>query len=734
MGIWVGRYAMVAGEVREHGPWLVERRAMRDDEELRLVVLADPVDERSAEFAAEVAEAVAELFTRETLSVTGGLLRALRQAHANLAEWNRRSLREHQVAVGLTCVAIRDGEATIAQVGPGVVYIAGPEGVRRLSTEEEAAAQPIGGAEPVEPQFFSTPIADRTLLLLTGSVDQLVGTSVIGEALRASPERALSELFLRTRNVRDMTAVLVADLDVDDESDDAALAEDLAEDTAAEAEAAVVTGGADGLEGTASATSETSATAEQERGTEAGGGEPATGRDRDAEAGEEAGARPVLAPVREEPEPPAPVDSGAPTDHGAMLNTKRRFPALRRQTASYPTPIRQSGRSGAGSRLGSIGSMRPRGNRLRGYALIALAILVVIVLAVCTLPSLLEEDRGAQLDDAVVAAQEHLAKANDSIDPAVTRSELQSALTEISRGRSIDASNEQLDGLQQQVNEAMTQLDAVVDLGESGLSRLIGFDGVVTAPFAPAAIVFGGDALWLLDSEQGRVLEVPADGQGEPTEVYRLDASYGAVVAREPSAIAWDEVADQLLILDAERNLFAFTPGLEPVPLPVRGIADLKSAAAIASYDGNLYILDPAEGEIWRYLPGGEGFDSERTNTLGGAGIEDARALAVDGEFYVLGAEGARHFRQDRELPPLFKGIDRPLSSPAGLVVDAERKLTYVADRGGRRVVVSDGEGNYLKQYRHPQFFDIRGIALSPDGNTVYALTGDGIYSFAPAP
>src|SRR4051794_32749606 len=117
MGIWVGRYAIVAGEVREHGPSLVERELRRDDEDVRLLVLADPVDARSAELAAEVAEAVAELFAHETLSITGGLLRALRQAHGNLAEWNRRSLREHRVAVGLTCIAIRGLEATIAQVG-----------------------------------------------------------------------------------------------------------------------------------------------------------------------------------------------------------------------------------------------------------------------------------------------------------------------------------------------------------------------------------------------------------------------------------------------------------------------------------------------------------------------------------------------------------------------------------------------------------------------------------------
>jgi hypothetical protein len=132
MSVWVGRYAIVGGEVREHGPWLVERRLNRDDEEVQLLVLADPVDERSYEFSTEVAEAVAELFSRESLSLTGGLLRSLRQAHANLEEWNRRSLREHQVAVGLTCVAVRSGEATIAQVGAGVVYIAGPEGVQAL--------------------------------------------------------------------------------------------------------------------------------------------------------------------------------------------------------------------------------------------------------------------------------------------------------------------------------------------------------------------------------------------------------------------------------------------------------------------------------------------------------------------------------------------------------------------------------------------------------------------------
>src|SRR5262245_62094630 len=216
MGIWVGRYAIVAGDVREHGPWLVERNLQRDDEDVHLLVLADPVDERSSEFAVEVAEAVAALFARESLSITGGLLRALQQAHVNLAEWNRRSLREHRVAVGVTCVVVREGEATIVQAGPGVVYAAdsrtsGMGRITRTSTEGEPAAVPLGATDAIEPRFTSTTVPGRTLLLLTSEVEAAIGQRAIEDALAVGPERALAELFRRTRGVRDMTAVLVAD-------------------------------------------------------------------------------------------------------------------------------------------------------------------------------------------------------------------------------------------------------------------------------------------------------------------------------------------------------------------------------------------------------------------------------------------------------------------------------------------------------------------------------------------
>ena len=51
----------------------------------------------------------------------------------------------------------------------------------------------------------------------------------------------------------------------------------------------------------------------------------------------------------------------------------------------------------------------------------------------------------------------------------------------------------------------------------------------------------------------------------------------------------------------------------------MRAIDQLGSVDAIATSGGNLYVLDVKENQVWRYLPGQGGFDSERTALLDSA-------------------------------------------------------------------------------------------------------------------
>ncbi|MBT5775466.1 MAG: hypothetical protein HOH95_13950 [Dehalococcoidia bacterium] len=653
MGIWVGRYSMVAGEVREHGPWLVDQLRDRDDGHVRLLVLAEPADDRSGEFCGEVAEAVAALFAREALSVTGGLLRALRQAHYNLAEWNRRSLREHQVAVGLTCVAIRDGEATVAQVGPGIVYLVAGGEARRITTEGYPASVPLGGEQPIEPLFTTATLHEQHLLLVSSSVEREADEQAVVQSLSAGPERALADLFGRTRGIADLTAVLIADLDIAEDTPPANPSEEFVE-----------------------------------------------------------GREVILDPV----------DSGSDHAGAERAATGVGWPE-RRRPVSLPEVRRAT----------TVGRFRgaPPGPAIPRWAQLGAGLLVITALlfaAWTLLPGLLERDGASRVEDALLAAELQIEAAAASESPELKRQALETANTELERARTVEPDNLEVEAVAERVSALLAVLDAVVELDQ--LEPLIRFAGAITTPLEPAALVSGGGSLWLHDAEQGRVFRIDQQGQFEPVEVYRAGAEYAGLLAAAPIALNWDQAGERLLLIDAERQLWSIADAVPAVPLVLRGVDQLGSVTSIAAYVSNLYILDAASGEVWRYLPAGDGYDSERSGLLGGIDLPEATGLAVDGDVYVLDGGTVRRFRQGEEQASLLIGIDRLPESPSGLTEDVIRALVYVADRGNHRIVVADRDGLFLRQYRHPDFDDLRAIALSADGETLYVLASDGITSF----
>jgi hypothetical protein len=653
MGIWVGRYAIEHGEVLEHGPWLVERRRVSDDEAIRLLVLAEPVDERSAEFCHEVADAIASLFRRESLSLTGGLLRALRQAHANLAEWNRRSLREHRVAVGVTCVAIRDREATVAQIGPGAVFVRTGEFVRRLD-RQPAGLQPLGGPDAVEPDFTRIPLAGNDVLVLTSNVDAAICREGVEAALQVGPERALAELFLSTRNLPELTAVLIADLPQIPDEDEAAPLDD-------------------------------------------GGATPRY--------------EPV-APVRVESARDTVRDTARNTGRDADPGPRRPVPRIRQRTAGRANVLESTLLD------------------WRRAALLAGGLLLLVALAWNTLPGLMSGDREARLVQAAASARVHLDTAATEQDPERARQALTLAQEALTQARGLaSADDPRVTELERSAREVGAALDRIVEVAD--LRLVVGFQGSQAAPLQ-GTLVAGTNSLWLIDRGRGRVSVLDPASPAPPREVYRSGERYDGVTARDPLAAAWDQQAGRLLLIDAERGLWSLVPGGAPARLALRGGADLRSITAIAAYSGNLYILDGRGGEVWRYLPAGTGYDSERTGLLGGVTFTEARALTVDGDVFVLDGSTTRHFRLGTELPRLFRGLDRPPATPVALAGDALRGRVYVADPEARRVVVSDRAGAFVSQFRHQAFFELRGLALPLEGGTMYVLTASGVYAFDP--
>src|SRR5881628_259700 len=107
--LWLGQFGIADGQAQDE---------TRGPEASDLLLIVQPATAESVEFCAELKEAVGSVFHKSKVSLTGGLLRALTEAHENLREWNRKSLREHWVAGGISCAAVRGNEVYLAQVAP----------------------------------------------------------------------------------------------------------------------------------------------------------------------------------------------------------------------------------------------------------------------------------------------------------------------------------------------------------------------------------------------------------------------------------------------------------------------------------------------------------------------------------------------------------------------------------------------------------------------------------------
>jgi DNA-binding beta-propeller fold protein YncE len=354
----------------------------------------------------------------------------------------------------------------------------------------------------------------------------------------------------------------------------------------------------------------------------------------------------------------------------------------------------------------------------------ALAVALVALLIWWQLPGSVEESREERFATLMAEAREANASAESTSDAGLKRQLLTEAEAKLADASKIHDDNGELVALQADVSAAIGVLNAVYEVRE--FTPISDIAQQVTGSLSITQTVIGGGNAYLLDADDRRVLRVPLAGGGAPETILQ-DGEAGFVTPTRPTSIAWAEQTGTLIIIDANRQAFAYTPGADAaVPIPVRDAAELGSLDAIAASGENLYALDVAGSQVWRYLPGQSGFDSERIDLLGGATLTDATELAVSQDVYVLDRKlGIRRFTGRDEIQFPLAGIDRPLMEPASLTVLPGSNRLVVADRGNKRIVVVSPEGAFLRQIVSPAFTDLRAAAVDEGTGTLYVLNGD---------
>ncbi len=205
----VGQFAIVDGEPVDRGPnaGVFHGKGPADDR-AELFILAEGTTPAGEAFAGHVISALGQSFASLDMSLTGSLRRLFVEAEHALEDWNRKSIAQHRVSLGMSAFGRRGGQAVLAQAGPSAAYHVHRGTVTSYFAEFQHAA--ALGSAPAQPQLTKLDFDDDDrLLLISSPALHEVDEELIEGILQLPAEQVLPDLYRRVQGMRQVTVVLV---------------------------------------------------------------------------------------------------------------------------------------------------------------------------------------------------------------------------------------------------------------------------------------------------------------------------------------------------------------------------------------------------------------------------------------------------------------------------------------------------------------------------------------------
>lgn len=784
----VGQFAIVDHEPVDRGPNAgVFLGKGPSDDRAELYIVAEGTTPAGEAFAGHVVSALGNTWNTVDMSLTGALRRLFIEAQRNVREWNRKSIAQHRVSIGLTCFGRRGNQAVVAQAGPSVAYHYSRGEVRAYYSDEEHG-MPIGMGPVAEPQLTRLDFlpGDRLLLITTPALREL-DDEVIGGILALPVTQVLPDLYHRLSHLRSLTVVMVtpragemeatASLETDEPVIDAttptvatmirptpsleaamnfqpslfigstdealslrdrlrlarlaprAIAEGISMPDVMEMPAPLrrVAGEAPIPIGAESAPQMVGGRAVASMGGMGGaetarwlGGASTTGGSDQPKRPSRGGFSRGL--VRQETPPSRPSHSS----HDVPLVDD--LAADRRQAARRSTPISETIATDNAVSLSNGGSLvrvrQNMGGRWKGNGglshrpvhmtqapptwmviVVGLGILLTIV-GFLVVPGMMEEQSSQRYLTLVSNAQQKIATAEVLLDDAAAR---RSALTEaqvaLLEARAASPDRQEATDLLEQVNAALAVMDNIQ--APAAVETIADLRQFGDKPVAASRLLVGETHAYILDAG-GQVISI-ALGTGEKKVVFTENKD---LMQGRPIAAAYSPVDDAVVIVDANRSLWQFSPagGLVPVIFNPGGITAITD---IALRDHTLYVLSAEDSTIYEFTLAEGGYGAAPQKLLTTPDLAAARRLMVDAEIITADANGTLHrFSGQVALTLSQAGIDKPLAGPEPPQPMPTNDDFAVVDASADRIVVFRRDGSFDRQYRHADFAGIAALAV----------------------
>lgn len=629
-------------------------------------------------------------------TLNAALIRAIRSAHSVLARANE-GLPEAGWRAGISLVALQGPKLTIAQAGPALVLVGQPKTVEQFPGNLEQWTAPIGGAERPDVKIFDTKVEPGAIVLLAQStwLDQ-VSPEALAVASALENVSIVCEYLGQVAGKAELAALVIG------------IGPDMTYEGAAGQPDKVQAGTTPLREVAAVGAATTAAAAERDHQ-----GDQAKGRG--------------LRFWRHQPTAAPEADSV----QGALVEpivVPRPAPARRPLPAPEP----------------EIEEEEPARRSPWGLIL-ALIILPLLILGVVFgMWYFRAQATEKQFQQSLTGAEAILNEVTTIPNESTARQRLVAARELLDQAKAARVRDTRLKPVEDRYQEQFVRLNRVTPI--YGILPLYSFEG---EDRNLTRVLVSGDSLYVLDRGRNEVyrfvlsrlkdsvtpVDKPVLRKGDPLK---------DKIVSDLVDITWAEATSsqhsRLLALDTGNNLFSYDVNWGADAVPLAANAQLGQPSLLQGYGGKFYVLDPKARQIWRYLPGQNGYEDAVEPYFAQEDQSDmtgAQSMAVDGSIWLLFSNGRLpRFLSGKQEAFELQGQPDPMSNPVSVAVAQTGTEFYVADAGNERILEFNKDGEFQRQLIDREgkaLEDMRSIYLDEAEGALYILTGNSLYK-APIP
>lgn len=363
--------------------------------------------------------------------------------------------------------------------------------------------------------------------------------------------------------------------------------------------------------------------------------------------------------------------------------------------------------------------------KIKGVSLPKLILVLVLILGVSvafTTWQQAKKARAAELDRLMTEAQQNLDEATGLVGLSNERAKelLDEARADLDRARDLTKDTSQIDSLLTQADNLFNAIEKITPVGEENLA----YDLSLQAAGAQGLAISGTGlaTVYALEGTRGAVFKLDLSKELPTANALGEGKISGAQEIAAEGEYLYIRGSDQVYRIK-------ISGGTVDEPL---NFDQVSKTTAIGTYSGNIYLLDTAAEQIYKFwnLPGG--YATARNWVKEAVPMEGIRDMAIDGEIWLLGSTGQIIRLSAGESVP-FEAINLPsaLSDPIKIFTQPGMKNLYILDRGENRLVVLDKGGNFIGQFKGDFLGGASDLWVSSNEKNIFVLSGSKIYQIS---